>query len=323
MTRSALIAAVVGVAGITAFAQAPVPAGSSYDSEAHATRPSAPTDQAVGNVPPGYGGYGWDPRSYVTDYPAEEVQAVPVAKAREVGAQWRMRQIQSDLYRTVDLLREDFQYSPELKAASDDEKLAYGNYINAKQQVLKRLQQDTTYRTMLSLSADLKKKIDDQRAPSDRPPTREEMERLMATASLRMSYASSASEMEAAAFEADGNVQDAKRKLVAAGDKVVAMRAAFDRKVRRDPEFASARKAFDEAELNYVVAAAFRESAVEAANIALRFAYYLHEGDLYNNHNGYVFGGGGYGYPYYGGTYYNASYNGASVRYGYTTRQGR
>ncbi len=239
-------------------------------------------------------------RGSQTDYPAPEVQTVPVAMARAATARAEQLQSLNDLHATVDRLREDFKYSAEMISAVREENTAYYAYDDARRKVLDRLSNDPTYRAMLSLVLTLKHKLDDQRPGAK--PTEEELERLLATATLKLSYASAASAMESAALAADEQVTQTRARLVDAGAKTAALRSDFERKIRRDPEFLAARRSLDEARISRLTAEAFLDGAVDARELALNYAYYLHRFDQYSyspasiNYSPYPYG---YGYRRY------------------------
>jgi hypothetical protein len=242
---------------------------------------------------------------YAADYPAPEVQAVPLAYARAVTAQAEQDQLLTDLHSTVDRIREDFNYSPEMLAATQEQSEALDAYDSARQRVLEKLSQDPTYRALISLVVNLKQKLEEQRPGAK--PTDADLERVLATATLKLSYASSASAMEVAALSADDEVMQTHARLIDAANKVATLRGDFERQIRRNPEFVAARRSLDEARIARLTADAFLDGAIDARAVALDYAYYLHRfdqntvGDLYTpvtyNISQYPYGFG-YGYGY-------------------------
>jgi hypothetical protein len=216
-------------------------------------------------------------RGYAADYPAPEVQAIPMAFAHTVTARAEQDLMQDDLRSTVDRLREDFNYSPAMLAATKEQGQAFDAYDQARRSVLEKLSQDPTYRAMISLVVSLKEQLD-----ADRPgpkATEAQLERVLATATLKLSYASSASAMEVAALAADADVMQTHARLLEAADKVAAMRTDFERSIRRSPEFLAARRNLDEARIARLTAEAFLDGAIDARGVALDYAYYLHRFD--------------------------------------------
>jgi hypothetical protein len=243
---------------------------------------------------------------YANGYPAPEVQAVPVAFARAVTSRAEQDQMLAELHSTVDRIREDFNYSPEMLAATREQDEAYLAYDDARRKVLEKLSEDPTYRAMISLVVTLKNKIEDERPGSK--PTPEDLERLLATATLKLSYASAASAMEVATLSADADVMQTHARLIEAADKVGVMRADFERQIHRNPEFLAARRNLDDARINRLTAEAFLQGAVDARSFALDYAYYT------NRFNQYSYSPAAYGYsPYpfgYGNVgVYNTGYN--------------
>jgi hypothetical protein len=244
----------------------------------------APSGQQASTTGNSYSGYG-------SGYPAPEVEAVPMAYARSVNLRAEQDQMLSELHLTVDRLREDFNYSPEMIAATREQDAAFLAYDDARRKVLESLSSDPNYRALISLVVSLKQKLEDER-PGPKP-TPEDLERVLATATLKLSYASAASAMEVAALSADDNVMQTHARLILAGNKVGQMRQDFERQIRRDPEFLAARRNLDEARIARLTADAFLSGAVDAREVAMDYAYYLHRFDQYS------YTPVGYGYPQY------------------------
>ena len=270
-----------------------------------------PAEQNQNPYPPGpppqdpYRGYG-------SDYPAVEVQAVPIARAQSVRARLERDLIQTNLHRWIDRSWDDFLHSKEYQELAATEKRALEAYHKERDRVLKSLADDSNYQTLKSMIGDLSQKLDDERYSTDRISSADAIENMMAIATVKLGYAATASAMETAAMNADGAVQDARNKLIEASAKARDSRKGFDRQVRRDPEFLARRGRMEEANIDYVVASAFLESAIIARTIALDYAYYVHWWDQYKYSGmsgyGYPYYGNGYGYPYYttGYTYYGS-----------------
>jgi hypothetical protein len=236
---------------------------------------------------------------YGADYPAPEVQAVPMAFARVVSTREEQDQMLGELRVTVDRIREDFNYSPEMLAATREQNSAFDAYDDARRKVLDRLSEDPTYRAMISLVVTLKHKLEDER-PGPKP-TSEELERVLATATLKLSYASAASAMEVASLSADADVMQTHARLIQAAEKIGVMRADFERGIHRNPEFLAARRNLDDARIARLTADAFYNGALDARNIAMNYSYYLHRFDQYSyapSAIGYAPYPYGYGYGY-------------------------
>ena len=234
------------------------------------------------------------------DYPAAEVQAVPAAVARAAMTRAQFDNAQSDLHQLIDQLKEDFEYSADLSAAMRNEKAAYERYTSARQRVIRQLNDDVGYRTLQNLCKDLNERLYNLKANPEANRTE-----IIATAELKLAYATKVSDMESDAVKSDSAVQDAKTKLVDASGKVSDMRSAFRRSVRRDPKVALARRDMDDARVARVTAAALLDGAIEARYIALDYAYYLHFHDPYTYR---------YSPNYYDSSYYD--YSGAGLGYG-------
>src|SRR5436190_1972938 len=222
------------------------------------------------------------------DYPSGEVQAIPPAKARFAVARAEFDNAQTTLHRVVDTLKEDFEYSADVVAAAQNEKLAYDRYSNARGHVLQQLNLTADYGTLRNLVKDLNDRLHALRAN----PTANKAE-IVATAQLKLAYATRMSEMESDALKADSGAQTARTQLVEASTKLTELRAKFQRSIKRDQTFVAARNQMDDARINRVGAAAYLEGAYESRNIALDYALYLHRHDPYTyRYNP------SYGYPY-------------------------
>jgi hypothetical protein len=112
-------------------------------------------------------------------------------------------------------------------------------------------------------------------------------------------------------------VQIAKGNLVDASARVSQMRNDFQRSIKRNDKFVAARQDYQNARVEKVASASLAEGAIEARNIALTYAYWLHRYDPYT-----YSGGVSNGYPIYfdgGYTPYNAGFG---YGYGYGINHG-
>jgi len=246
------------------------------------------------------------------DFPHQEVMAVPPARAQAMAAKWINWQAETDLQGVVDRLHDDFESSTEMVNALREEKDAYADYDEARQSVLEKLREDQSYRAMTLLVERLAVTLQNEKHSN--PPTEEELQHTMATASLKLSYATSISAMEAVAMAQDSRVQETRARLVTAGRQLAELRARGDRQVRRDEQFVAARRAFEDSRIAHVTADAYLDSVIEARNIAVDYAYYLHGWDYIRYASGYGnYGYPSFGYPYYGGIFANGLSYGVSM----------
>jgi len=231
------------------------------------------------------------------DYPAAEVQAVPAARARMAVARSEFDDAQSGLHLLIDQLKEDFEYSADLSAAMRNEKAAYERYINARGRVINQLTGNVEYRTLRNLCKDLNDRLYNLKANPEA--NRSE---IIATAELKLAYATKVSDMESDAIKSDSATQDAKTKLVDASSKVSDLRSAFQRSLRRDQKVVAARRDMQDARVARVASSAMLDGAIEAREIALDYAYWLHRRDPYtyrsigNAYDPYYDSGYGVGY---------------------------
>jgi hypothetical protein len=249
----------------------------------------------------GYGIYNDPWRVIYNDYPAEEVRAVPPARANAVRARLEHERAQSDLYRWIDRNWNDFTNSREYLDSSANERKAQEAYNRERDRVLRELANDSNYRTLRDLIADISDQMERQRPRSVNVSMKPEvMDDMLAMATVKLGYMSQLSAMESAALNADRAVQDSRSALVDAGNRTREMRRNFDRGLRRDSEFLAARGRIDDLRINKIVAGAFLESAINAREIALDYAYYVHRWDQYKYSVNGIYGDyyGGYS-PYY------------------------
>src|SRR4051794_29538306 len=125
------------------------------------------------------------------DYPAAEVQAVPGARARAAAARAQLDNSRSSLHTIIDELKEDFEYSADLSAAMRDEKAAYDHYIAARDHALKQLANNRDYKTLKNLCKDLNDRLYSLKGN----PITNKAE-IVATAQLKLAYATQMSQME-------------------------------------------------------------------------------------------------------------------------------
>ena len=240
------------------------------------------------------------------DYPAEEVRAVPPARANAVRARLEHERAQTDLYRWIDRSWDDFRSSREYLDNAANERKAQENYNRERDRVLRKLNDDSNYRTLKDLIADISTQMEHARPHSvSAAMNGDAMENMLAMATVKLGYLSQLSAMESAAMNADRAVQDSRTALLDAGNRSRDLRRTFDRRLRRDENFLAARTRIDDLRINRVVAATFLESAINARCIALDYAYYVHRWDQYKYSNYGMYGDYGYG-SYYGA--YNRRY---------------
>ena len=276
----------------------------------------APTEQNPQQ--PAAGQYPWAQPSneYVTDYPATEVRAVPMARAAAVKAKWEYYRAKDNLYSTVDLLKDVFEDSAQARSAKSARDTAHDQLDSIRQRALGRLASDTKYEAFRKLRDQADEQVQQLRAEHAMP------SQIAAAAQVKMEYARRVSEMEHDALLADPEYGEAKARLVVAGQDVTRIHTAFRRALVRGDDFRDARKDWEDARIDYVVAATYRNGVIEARNIALTYAYDLHYYDLYKYlHMGSYapyysssYGGYGYGigYPYVFSGY---NYSGAAMRH--------
>ena len=169
-----------------------------------------------------------------------------------------------------------FERSKGYLDASADEKDAYDAYNAARQKALRDLNEDPKYRDLLGLREELAEKIALKRASKEAS-----KEEILALASLKMEYASDARSMEATVLSADANLADARKRMIAASQKTVQMRADYDDSLRDNPQILAARENLEDARIGLITSQAYCKRDVPSpARPALDYAYYLHRNDV-------------------------------------------
>jgi hypothetical protein len=270
--------------------------------------PAAPANQATNG-------------NYSGDFPHQEVMAVPMAHAQEAATRWIHWEAESNLQTVVDELRQDIDQSTAMVDAIGQERNAYADFDEARLAVLQKLADDPVYRGTQRLVVQISQAIATQKKAD--PPTAEDLQRTQAMASLKLSYAANLSAMEAVAMAQDPRVQETHLRLVAAGRALADLRAKENHDVPRDEQFVAAKRAYVDALVAHMASDAYLNSMIEARNIAVDYAYYIHGWDYlkYSAGNGFI--GYPFGYPYYGnglggGPYYGVTSPAMAVNYPYT-----
>jgi hypothetical protein len=276
--------------------------------------PGAPQGAGQAWAPPAPGSTS---NQYSGDFPHQEVMAVPMAHAQEAASRWIQWEAESNLQGVVDEIREDIEQSTDMADAMGQERFAYVEFDEARVAVLQKLADDPTYRATQRLVTQITQAIATQKKAD--PPSPEDQQRTQALASLKLTYAANLSAMEAVAMAQDPRVQETNQRLVAAGRKLADLRAKENHDVRRDEQFVTAKRAYTDSIVAHMAADAYLNSMVEARNIAVDYAYYIHGWDYlkYSGGNGLPWGYP-YGYAYGSGQYYGVASPATTVNYPYT-----
>ena len=258
--------------------------------------PSTPAGMDAGSMRPGnirdvYG-------SYEGGFPTTDVRIAVDANARAAFARMEMARSQDELNGTIRLMQMQFERSKDLTDAQAAEQQAYDDYLVARDAVLKsRLQNDPTYAGNAAVKQDLANEIADARQAA-----KPNQHQIVALSRAKLNYAQIVTDLESKALRDDAGVQAARKKLMTAGQRVAELRDKFDMQIRTSPELVALRRQYEDARIANVVAATYRQGAVQAANIAIDYAYYR---ERYNYYNAYpynncpqsIYGGYGTGYP--------------------------
>ena len=230
-------------------------------------------------------------------YPAAELRALPGARAAAVAADAEQRRAQTDLNNAIADIHRTFSRSAEMIAAQIEEHDAWQALQAAEDKALAQIKDDETYKAAVELRDRLGRDIQDQHAKPNST-----TERLLAMATVKLSFAASTTAMEAAALSADPQVNVARQRLVDAGKHLAALNQQLDDAVRSSQQVLLARKQLDDARIAALATDAAYIEATRVARAALDFSYHVYD----------------YPYPYavntpyYGGGY---SYGSTVVEY--------
>jgi hypothetical protein len=237
------------------------------------------------------GGYGF------ADYPSMEMHDWVVANAMAARARAMLNRAESELNTTFRRTQSRFEHSEEYSKAAMADKLAYADYVAARQKVLNTLGGDAKYHAIMQLRDELAEKITERRAAKD--VSRDE---ILAMATLKMQYASDARAIETAALSADDNLKAARDKMVDTSRKLSDLKAQFEYAIHDNPELIIARRNLEDARIGVVEACALAQGAAISSNYAVNYSYYLHRNDNGGQYGPYGPNGiyGSYTTPYWG-----------------------
>ncbi len=238
-----------------------------------------------------------------SDLPSREVHGAVDANARTAFARANFHRLQDSLNSAIRQMQYNFEHSQEMMDALKAEKQAWDDYVAARNAALRPVVSDPKYQANVALKNEVGERIADVHAAyKDQKPTsatdrramellcESKMKELVTLALVKLEYAQLATDMEVSALKNDSKVADARSKLIAAGTRAQAVRENFDRTVRNSQELASIRKSIEDARVAYITAEAYRDGAVDAANVALDYAYYKNRYN-YHTYDGYPYDG--------------------------------
>jgi ribosomal protein S21 len=296
----AIAAIAISAASAMAQGQGTQPAAADGYGTGAAPAPAAITNE--GYAPSSY------PEAFAPNvfYPGQELRALPATRAQLAASRAELRRAEQALNNAVEDVRRNFKRSTELNQALAEEREAYEQLQVARQDAMNDLRNDQNYLAALRLRQRLAEQV--ERAQHDSRTTGEEM---LALATVKLTYAATASAMEAAAVSAEPRVKEARERLVAAGRRVSELRQRFDENVRTDPVVIASRNALANARIAAQASEAMYIDALRVANVSMNFAYDLRRFPypLVSDYYPYYSNGYGYsGYGYYGEYGYGVGY---------------
>jgi len=262
-------------------------------------------------------------------FPTTDVRAAVDADARAAFARMQYSRAQDDLNSAVRLEQMRFERSKDMSDALAAEAQAYDEYLSASQSALKPVQNDPKYQANAELKKELSAQIADTRGamaadaqtaedyhrtlPANFKPVpndpaaishgevKSDLSReIVALSTVKLDYAQVIHDMESKVLQDDAGVQAARKKLMAAGQRVAELRDKFEMDVRTNPDMIALRRHLADARVANVVEATYRRSAFDAANAAIDYAYYVNR---FNYYNAYPYNNNAIVQPLYGSTY--------------------
>lgn len=210
------------------------------------------------------------------DYPSAQVDKVPAAAAGAATARAQQSQSYSDLNRVIRWQVEDFENTPELREARQELDDAYTDYLAARDRALGRLADDPTYRAAVNLRDQMGANLSELHAMREK-----DHGSIVAVANVKLTHASVARDLEAAALGNDAQVSAARKRMIDASNKLSQLRGDFRRQVQRDEQVAQARDSFNDARIARLGAEAYLHRSIQAARSAVDYSYNLHRYDRY------------------------------------------
>lgn len=271
-------------------------------------RNSPPRDDLDRGVP----GVGSDSASN-DDFPTREMYVAADANTRLAFARANFRRLQSSLDTAIRRMQYDFEHSKDALDATRAEEQAWHDYLHARNAALKSVVDDPKYKANVAVKEQLGDQIAEVRTAyfkdrrsydrqSQAVVDADMMRQLVNMATVKLDYATVATDMEIAALRNDSKVADARERLRSAGSRVTALRDDFDHTVRASQDLAGIRERIEDARIQLVAAQAFQNGANVVAGEALDYAYYKNR--FVYNVQPYVPYDFGYGYGGRGGFRY-------------------
>lgn len=231
--------------------------------------------------------------SYTSDYPSRDLSNWVFANAHAATARALFSRAENDLAASYQRAQHRFERSKAFVQATAEEKDAYDNYLAARQKAMRELSEDPKYVELLKLRDDLSDRIGIKR--TNKETSKEE---ILAMATLKMEYASDARSMEAIVLSNDTDLADARKRMIAASQKAVQMRADFDDSLGDNPQILAARENLEDARIGLITSQAYLNGSSVVSSAALDYAYYLHRND-FSRYDPYANGYGSAYSPYW------------------------
>ncbi|MBC7784356.1 MAG: hypothetical protein H7144_11000 [Burkholderiales bacterium] len=237
----------------------------------------------------------WNPSNSgpLGDLPAADIRAVPPARAAAVQSKWTYFQLRSDLNNATRSAVLALESSADYKQARADQTAAWEAMSAARQTALSGLQTNAAYQAAESLRTQLTQQIQDlhQNPGID-------SERIIAAAKVKLAYMSDNRKLETDALARDTSYQDARQRYIAASKRVHELNEANTLAIANDENLQSLRKSIAGARIAHLSTDAYLDSIIRARNIAVNYAEYYRDLDIYH---GNVVTPWGYGDSYYPG----------------------
>jgi hypothetical protein len=208
---------------------------------------------------------------------SQTVMSVPEARAAAVVARMEYHQAGSELNLATNVIRANFEDSPEYLAALDDLRRAYVDFGIARDRALAPISESVVARAADQLRSKLTVQIHDewgQRKP--------DFARILATAALKIEYMAATRIAEAELIAGDAAVVASRARLHAAGRALSRIEADFRRDVRDDLNLVTLRQERQRTRIKMLAAAAYRDAMNDARDVALSYAVWSRGIDRYS-----------------------------------------
>ncbi len=258
-------------------------------------------------MPAGYGDRSREAEDSVP-FPDDLVARVAPARAQFAAMEQQLHATLRQIRERTAASREGFEANDEYRGVLRDLADARIRVEAARSEAIATLGEDDTYNAANALANQLANRIVAEHARDD---TDADLIRELSEEAL--SYSEQRSQLEQAALDDSASYTEAIDELRTLAEQRMTMERAYEQGIRNDAELLALHRAAMELRAHVAAAEAFADSATQAANVAIDYAY-TRTARQYsmNDRNGYDYGSHYYT-PYYGGYGFQGRFPGVII----------